>query len=215
MIVMRLHGGILRTCRQCVLGVTGKSETDHCCEVSFCILDKTQRDLFLGQEGRGPDCCCIAVDHRGKGGVFYHCPTICSESWRRANVALKYGPVFPGLALYSLSWESRLPSILKWPFIWSSGFYFGHLCPCSRYQRDEMSEEKLLSGEILLGDWILGTLIPSWKRHCSTPLKHTHTPRLNNITSKRKTHRAAILTAFFLIYLRLRVWDPNDKRNKY
>lgn len=60
-----------------------------------------------------------------------------------------------------------------------------------------MSEEKLLSGEILLGDWILGTLIPSWERHCSTPLKHTHTPRLNNITSKRKTHRAAILTAFF------------------
>ena len=109
----RLRGGILQTCRQCVLGVTGKSETDHCCEVSFCILDKTQRDLFLGQEGRGPDCCCIAVDHRGKGGVFYHCPTICSESWRRANVALKYGPVFPGLALYSLSWESRLPSILK------------------------------------------------------------------------------------------------------
>ena len=98
----RLRGGILQTCRQCVLGVTGKSETDHCCEVSFCILDKTQRDLFLGQEGRGPDCCCIAVDHRGKGGVFYHCPTICSESWRRANVALKYGPVFPGLALYSV-----------------------------------------------------------------------------------------------------------------
>lgn len=67
-----------------------------------------------------------------------------------------------------------------------------------------MSEEKLLSGEILLGDWILGTLIPRWERHSSAPLKHTHTPRLNNITSKRKTHRAVILTAF-LIYLRLRV----------
>lgn len=62
-----------------------------------------------------------------------------------------------------------------------------------------MSEEKLLSGEILLADWILGPLIPSWERHCSTPLKHTHTPRLNNITSKRKTHRAAILTAFFYL----------------
>ena len=110
---MRLHGGIPQTCRQCVLGVMGKSETDHCCEVSFCILDKTQRDLFLRQERRGPDCCCIGVDHRGKGHVFYHCPTICSESWRRANVALKYGPAVPGLALYSLSWESGLPSILK------------------------------------------------------------------------------------------------------
>ena len=105
-IVMRLHDGIPQTCRQCILGVTGKSEMNHWCEVSFCILDKTQRDLFLGWEGRGPDSCCIAVDHRGKGGVFYHCPTVCSESWRNVNVALKYGQVFPGLALFSLSWES-------------------------------------------------------------------------------------------------------------
>lgn len=57
-----------------------------------------------------------------------------------------------------------------------------------------MSEEKLPSGEILLGDWILGTLIPSWERHCSAPLKHMHTPRLNNITPKRKTQRAAVRT---------------------
>jgi hypothetical protein len=62
-----------------------------------------------------------------------------------------------------------------------------------------MSEEKLPSGEILLGDWILGTLIPSLERHCSAPLKHMHTPRLNNITPKRKTHRAAILTVFLFI----------------
>ena len=62
-----------------------------------------------------------------------------------------------------------------------------------------MSEEKLPSGEILLGDWILGTLIPSWERHCSAPLKHMHTPRLNNITPKRKTHRAAILTVILFI----------------
>ena len=55
----------------CVLGVMGKSERDPCCEVSFCILDKTQRDLFLGQEGRGPGSCHIAVDRSGKGGVFH------------------------------------------------------------------------------------------------------------------------------------------------
>ena len=97
----RLHGGILQTCRQCVLGVTGKSETDHCCEVSFCILDKTQRDLFLGQEGRGPDCCCIAVDHRGKGGVFH---TISSrnpaELWSHSLGVMPRNPwadpFFPG-----------------------------------------------------------------------------------------------------------------------
>ena len=55
----------------CVLGVIGKSERDHCCEVSFCILNKPQRDLFLGQEGRGLGSCHIAVDHRRKGGVFH------------------------------------------------------------------------------------------------------------------------------------------------
>ena len=55
----------------CVLGVMGKSERDPCCEVSFCILDKTQRDLFLGQEGRGPGSWHIAIDHRGKGCVFH------------------------------------------------------------------------------------------------------------------------------------------------
>ena len=105
-IVMRLCGDIPQTCRHCVLGVTGKSEMDDCSEVSFCILGKTQRGLFLGQEGRGPGCCYTAVDHRSKGGVFYLTPTICLESWRNANVALKCGSVFPGLALLSLSWES-------------------------------------------------------------------------------------------------------------
>ena len=64
-------GGSPQMCRQCVFGVMAKSETDHGCKVSFCILDKAQRDLFLGQERRGPDSCHIAVDHRGKGGVFY------------------------------------------------------------------------------------------------------------------------------------------------
>ena len=53
------------------LGVMGKSEMDHCSEVSFCILDKAQRDLFLGKEGRGPGSCHIAVDHRVKGGIFH------------------------------------------------------------------------------------------------------------------------------------------------
>ena len=57
------------------LWVTGNSEMDHCCEVSFFIIDKAQRDLFLGQEGRGPGSCRIAVDHRAKGGIFI--PHIC------------------------------------------------------------------------------------------------------------------------------------------
>ena len=48
---MRLAGGSPQTCRQCVFRVMAKSETDHCCKVSFCILDKAQRDLFLGKEG--------------------------------------------------------------------------------------------------------------------------------------------------------------------
>ena len=55
----------------CVLGVMGTSEMDHCCEVSFCILDKARRDLFLGQKVRGPGSCHIDVDHRGKGCVFH------------------------------------------------------------------------------------------------------------------------------------------------
>ena len=54
-----------------VLGVRGISEMDHCCEVSFCFLDKPQGDLFLGQEGRGPCSCPIAVDHRDEIGVFH------------------------------------------------------------------------------------------------------------------------------------------------
>ena len=64
-------GGSPQTYRQCVFGVMAKSETDLGCDVSICILDKAQRDLFLGQEVRGPDSCHIVVDHRGKGGVFY------------------------------------------------------------------------------------------------------------------------------------------------
>ena len=63
---MRLVGGSPQTYRQCVMRLMGKSEMDHCCEVSFCILDKAQRDLFRGQEGRGPGSRHIALDHRGK-----------------------------------------------------------------------------------------------------------------------------------------------------
>ncbi|KAI4554562.1 hypothetical protein MJG53_019861 [Ovis ammon polii x Ovis aries] len=47
----------------------------------------------------------------------------------------------------------------RYEFLWGPRAY----AETSKYQRDEMSEEKLLSGEILLGDWILGTLIPSSK----------------------------------------------------
>ena len=54
-----------------VLGVRGISKTNHCCEVSFCFVDKPQRFLFLGQAERGPGSCPIDVDHRDETGVFY------------------------------------------------------------------------------------------------------------------------------------------------
>ena len=57
-----------------VLGVSGISEMDYCCEVSFCFLNKPQRDLFLGQEGRGPGSCRIPVDHKDEIG-FFHPPS--------------------------------------------------------------------------------------------------------------------------------------------
>lgn len=63
--VLRLGGGSPQTCRQCVLGVTGNSEVDRCCEVSFCILDKAQRSLSWAGR-RGPGSRHIALDHRGK-----------------------------------------------------------------------------------------------------------------------------------------------------
>ena len=43
----------------------------HCCKVSFWLLDKPQRDLFLGQHGRGPGSCHFAADHKDGAGVFY------------------------------------------------------------------------------------------------------------------------------------------------
>ena len=43
----------------------------HCCKVSLWILDKPQRDLFLGQDGRGPGSSHISADHRDGVGVFY------------------------------------------------------------------------------------------------------------------------------------------------
>ena len=54
-----------------VLRVRGICEMDHCCEVSFCFMDKPQREIFLRQAGRGPGSCPIAVDHRDEIGVFY------------------------------------------------------------------------------------------------------------------------------------------------
>lgn len=49
----------------------GKSEMGHYCEVSFWITDEPERNLTLGQEGRGPGSCCIAVDHSEEVGVIY------------------------------------------------------------------------------------------------------------------------------------------------
>ena len=48
---------------------------------SFWILGKPQRDLILGQEGRGPDSCHIAVDHRDEVGVFYSPPARISSRY--------------------------------------------------------------------------------------------------------------------------------------
>ena len=42
----------LRPADSVILGVTGKSEMNHWCEVSFCILDKTERSLSgVGRKG--------------------------------------------------------------------------------------------------------------------------------------------------------------------
>ena len=88
----------------CVLGVMGKSERDPCYEVSFCILDKAQRDLFLGQEGRGPGSYHIAVDRRGKGGVFHPIPARNpGELWSHS---LEVMPK-QSMELPSLSWSCR------------------------------------------------------------------------------------------------------------
>ena len=43
----------------------------HCCKVSFWLLNKRLRDLFLGQHGRGPSSCHIAADYKDGAGVFY------------------------------------------------------------------------------------------------------------------------------------------------
>ena len=43
----------------------------HCCKVSFWLLNKPQRDLFLGQHGRGPSSCHFAADYKDGRGVFY------------------------------------------------------------------------------------------------------------------------------------------------
>ena len=95
------RGGSPQTCRQCVSGVMAKSETDLGCDVSFCILDKTQRDLFLVQEGRGPDSYHIVVDHRGKGGVFY--PTSTRNPAELWSQSLEVVPK-KGMELPFLSW---------------------------------------------------------------------------------------------------------------
>ena len=82
--------------------VMGKSERDPCCEVSFCILDKPQRHLLLGQEGRGPGSYHIAVDRRGKGGVFHPIPARNpGELWSHSlEVMPKQSMELPSLSWY-------------------------------------------------------------------------------------------------------------------
>ena len=79
-----------------VLGVTGKSEMDHCCDVSFCILDK--RYIFLGQDRRGHNSCHFALDHRGKGGIF---PPISARN--PAEIWLQPLEIFPKKSMELLS----------------------------------------------------------------------------------------------------------------
>ena len=103
-------GGSPQMCRQCVIGVMAKSETDHSCKVSFCILDKAQRDLFPGQEGRGPSSCHIAVDHRGKGGVFY--PTSARNPAELWSHSLEVVPKkCMELSFLSWPWGSRTQDV--------------------------------------------------------------------------------------------------------
>ena len=73
----------------------------YCCEVSLWILDKHQRDLFLGQGGRSPGSCRIAADHRDGVGVFY--PVSArnpAELWSHSLEVMPRNPwtdpLFPG-----------------------------------------------------------------------------------------------------------------------
>ena len=173
-----------------VLGMRGISETDHCCEVSFCFLDKLQRTLFLGQEGRGPGSCPIAVDHRDEIGVFYP-PS--ARNPREMWILLFYvWPSIPcaGPPLSALG--SWLPSTLKRQFIWASGLYYFHLWAWSRFHLDEMSEEKLqkwTGPAVWLESWDLWVSCAQLETLLSTP-KHTQTLTLNNIFSGRKTQNS-------------------------
>ena len=47
---MRLGGCRPQTCRRCVLGVTGNSEMDRCCEVSFTSWIKPGEISLLGMK---------------------------------------------------------------------------------------------------------------------------------------------------------------------
>lgn len=101
---MRQAGSSPQTCRQCFFAEMANSEMDHGCKVAFCISDKAQTDLFLGQEGRGPDSCRIAVDHRGKGGVFY--PTSARNPAELWSHSLEVVPK-KCMELPFLSWSRR------------------------------------------------------------------------------------------------------------
>ena len=66
---MRLGGG---TPQYCIVAWVGwEILKGLLLQGALCILDKAQRHLFPGQEGRGPGSCHIATDHRGKGCVFH------------------------------------------------------------------------------------------------------------------------------------------------
>ena len=71
----------------------------HCYKVSFWILDKPRRGLFLLQDGRGPGSCHIVADYRDRVGVFY--PISARNPAELLSHSLEVMPRNPS----SLSWS--------------------------------------------------------------------------------------------------------------
>ena len=185
-----------------VLGVRRISETDHCYEVSFCFLDKPQGDLFLGQAGRGPGSCCIAVDHTDEIGVFYP-PS--ARNPREMWILLFY--IWPSILCASpplSALGSWLPSTLKRQFVWSYRLYYFHLWACVDFIWMKWVEEKLQTWKgpaVWPESWYLWVSCAQLGKTLLPTPKPSQTPKLNNISPGRKTHRTAILSGFLFCFL--------------
>ena len=119
---MELGGGSSQTCRGCVLGLGGKSEMRHGCEMSFWIMDKGERNPVLGQEGRGAGSCRIAVDHTEAAGVLSPPCAGISREMRilRFEVLLSIpwaGPALPALGEPVTNYiETTI--LVTWSLLW-------------------------------------------------------------------------------------------------